>query len=81
MFATSVQRVFVSNDTDVLNPGVVPQTATGQHIGIVYIEQSVSIGEQGRFLRYLAGTETLESIAGQIRFYEPAPRGIFPEDQ
>lgn len=72
-FATSVQRVFVSNDTDVLNPNTVPQVATGQPTGLVYIEQSVGIGEQGRFLRYLFETETLESIAGQIRFYQPIP--------
>ncbi len=79
-FAAAMGRVFVSNDTDVLNPNVVPQIATGQHAGIVYIEQRVSIGEQARYLRFIVATETPESIAGQIRFYQPIPRGMFDDD-
>ena len=75
-----MQRVFVSNDTDVLNPRVVPQVASGDHAGIVYIDQTVRIREQGRFLRYLFETETLESVVGQIRFFEPIPPGVFPDD-
>lgn len=79
-FAGGMGRIFVSNDTDVLNPKVVPQIATGQHAGIVYIEQNVSIGEQVRYLRFIAETETPASIAGQIRFYQPIPHGIFDDD-
>jgi len=79
-FATAGGRVFVSSDTDFLNPKVVPQLASSAHAGIVYIHQTVSIGEQVRFLLYLARTETKETIAGQIRYYSPAPDGQPPPD-
>lgn len=35
---------------------------------------------QARYLRYLAATETMATMAGQIRYYEPIPHGIFPDD-
>ena len=40
-------------------------------------------GDQARFLRFIAETETetASSMQGRIRFYEPIPRGMFPDDQ
>ena len=79
-FATSVGRVLVSRDADFLNPSTVPQLNTGQHAGIVTIRRTASIGEQARYLRYIAETETMETMAGQIRYYEQVPKGLFSDD-
>lgn len=53
-FATAMGRVLVSRDKHFLNPQEVPQIATGQHAGIVSIRRTASIGDQARYLRYLA---------------------------
>jgi predicted nuclease of predicted toxin-antitoxin system len=79
-FATTNRLVFVSNDTDFLNPRVVPQLASGQHAGIVYIGQTVSIGQQSRFLRFVAETMTPDAIAGQVLYYFPIEPDLFPDD-
>ena len=81
-YSLSIHRVLVTSDADFLNPRVVPQLATGQHAGVVRLRSApyVSIGDQGRYLRYLAETETMASLAGQIRFYKPIPRGLFVDD-
>lgn len=78
-FATTDGRVFVSSDTDLLNPKVVPQLISGTHAGIVYIHQMVSIGEQVRFLLYLARVETSETMAGKIRYYSPISDDQLPD--
>jgi predicted nuclease of predicted toxin-antitoxin system len=81
-FATEQNRILVSSDSDFLNPKSVSQLLTGQHRGIVYLtyDVTISIGAQARYLRYLAATETMATMAGQIRYYEPIPHGIFPDD-
>jgi hypothetical protein len=79
-YATLEHRVLVSRDKHFLNPGEVPQLITGQHAGIVAIRRTITIGAQARYLRYLAETETMETLAGQIRYYEPIPHGMFPDD-
>lgn len=81
-FATGQNRILVSSDSDFLNPKNVPQLLTGQYVGIVYLtyDVTISIGAQARYLRYLAETETMESMAGQIRYYEPIPHGMFSDD-
>nr|MBF6592347.1 DUF5615 family PIN-like protein [Ktedonobacterales bacterium] len=79
-FATAQGRVLVSSDNHFLNPKVVPQLASGLHAGIVRLKDNVRIGEQGRYLRYIAQTETMATMAGQIRYYEPIPRGLFADD-
>ncbi len=80
-FATAKGLIFVSNDTDLLNPRVVPQVASGQHAGIVYIDQTVSIGQQARFLRFVAATMTPEAVAGQVIYYFPIEPDLFPDGQ
>lgn len=80
-FATHLDRILVTNDTDFLNFKVVPQLLTGEHSGVIYIHQAASIGDQIRFLRYMAATETPTSFRGTIRFFEPIPVGIFPDEQ
>lgn len=79
-YSTSLHRVLVSRDKHFLNPGEVPQLATGEHAGIVAIRRTISIGAQARYLRYLAETEAMETLTGQIRYYEPIPDGMFPDD-
>jgi hypothetical protein len=46
----------------------------------VSLRRAVGVGEQARFLRYLAEIETMESMAGQMRFYQPIPHGMFDDD-
>lgn len=79
-FATQLGRTLVSNDTDFLNFKVVPQLLTGEHAGVIYVHQLVSIGDQIRFLRYIAATETSASLRGTVRFFEPIPYGILPDE-
>ena len=79
-YATEQGRVLVSRDKHFLNPHVVPQIATRQHAGIVCLRRDASIGDQARYLRYLAETATMESLAGQISYYQPIPRGLFDDD-
>lgn len=79
-FATMQNRVLVSRDKHFLNPHEVPQIVTGQHAGVIAIRKEVGIGDEARYLRYAAETETMESMAGQIRYYAPIPRGLFPDD-
>lgn len=79
-FATETGRVLVSRDTDFLNPREVSQLLTGAHGGIVALRRLASIGDHARYLRYLAETKTMETLAGQVRYYEPVPRGLFPDD-
>jgi hypothetical protein len=79
-YATSQGRVLVSRDKHFLNPREIPQLATGHHAGIVSLRRTVGVGEQVRYLRFIAETETPASIAGQIRFYQPIPHGIFDDD-
>lgn len=81
-FATEQNRILVSSDSDFLNPKSVPQLLTGQFSGIVYLtyDVTITIGAQARYLRYLAATETMETLAGQIRYYELIPHGMFPDD-
>lgn len=79
-FATVKGLIFVSNDTDLLNPRAVPQVASRQHAGIVYIDQTVSIGQQARFLRFVAETMTPDAISGQVMYYFPIEPEIFPDD-
>jgi hypothetical protein len=78
--ATACGRALVSRDRHFLNPREVPQLDTGQHAGIVSLRRTVGVGEQGRYLRFVAETETMDGMAGQIRFYEPIPRGMFDDD-
>jgi hypothetical protein len=46
----------------------------------VYIDQTVSIGQQARFLRFVAETMTAAAIAGHIIYYFPIEPDIFPDD-
>ena len=78
-YATQLGRVLVTNDTDFLNFKAVPQLLSGEHAGVIYIHQLVSIGDQIRFLRYIAATETPASLHGTVRFFEQVPVGIFPD--
>jgi predicted nuclease of predicted toxin-antitoxin system len=80
-FATSQGRVLVSRDKHFLNPHEAPQLTTGQHAGIISLRRMVGIGDQARFLRFIAETETAQSMQGLIRYYEPIPRSMFPDDQ
>ena len=75
-----MRHVLVSRDEHFLNPKEVPQLVSGQFAGIVSLRRTIGIGEQARYLRYIAETETMETLFGQIRFYEPIPRGLFPDD-
>jgi predicted nuclease of predicted toxin-antitoxin system len=81
-FATTAQRVMVSSDNHFLNPRTVPQLLTGQHAGIVRLkyDASTTIGDHARYLRYIAVTETMETLEGQIRYFERVPLGLFADD-
>jgi predicted nuclease of predicted toxin-antitoxin system len=79
-FATAQGRVLVSRDADFLKPREVPQLLSGMFAGIVALRRTVSVGEQARYLRYIAETETMETIAGQIRYFQHIPRGLFDDD-
>ena len=79
-YASQAGRVLVTNDADFLNPARIPQLMTGQHAGITFISQQVSIGEHIRLLRFIAETETMESLVGSIRFYHVVPRGMLSDD-
>ena len=79
-YATALGRVMVSRDQDFLNPKQVPQLVTYQHAGVVAIRRTVSVGDQARYLRYVAETETMDSMHGQIHYYQPILRGMFPDD-
>lgn len=81
-YATMHGNVLVSSDKHFLNPRVVPQLATGQHAGVVRLREgpTTSVGDQARYLRYIAETETMETMTSQIRYYERIPRGLFADD-
>lgn len=81
-YATTNGYVFVSSDNDLLNPRMVPQLTTGAHAGVLRLREgpTISVGDQGRFLRYVAETETMDTMAGLIRYFERIPRGLFPDD-
>lgn len=72
----------MSSDSDFLNPKSIPQLLTGQYSGIVHLtyDVTITIGAQARYLRCLSETETMETLAVQIRYYEPIPHGMFPDD-
>jgi predicted nuclease of predicted toxin-antitoxin system len=78
-YATTEGRVLVSRDADFLNPDKLPQLLTGNYAGIVALRRLVSIGQQSRYLRYIAVTETMESLAGRIRYFEPIPPDLFAD--
>ena len=78
-YATTEGRVLVSRDADFLNPDKWPQLLTGNYAGIVALRRLVSIGQQSRYLRYIAVTETMESLAGRIRYFEPIPPDLFAD--
>jgi hypothetical protein len=78
-YATTEGRVLVSRDADFLNPDKLPQLLTGNYAGIEALRRLVSIGQQSRYLRYIAVTETIESLAGRIRYFEPIPPNLFPD--
>ena len=69
--------MLVSRDADFLNPDKLPQLLTGNYAGILALRRLVGIGQQSRFLRYIAATETMESLAGRIRYFEPIPPELF----
>lgn len=79
-FATGTNRALVTRDRDFLNPRIVPQLATGQHAGIAHLLRSTSVGEQGRYLRFVAETETPANLIGRLLFLQPIPTGTFPDD-
>jgi uncharacterized protein DUF5615 len=81
-FAMAIDRVLVSSDNHFLNPHEVPQLLTGQHAGIVRLkyDATTNIGDHARYLRYIAETETMETMFGQIRYFERIPKGMFPDD-
>jgi predicted nuclease of predicted toxin-antitoxin system len=81
-YALAVERILVSSDVHFLNPRLIPQLATGQHAGIVRLRTNphISIGDHARYLRYIAENETMETIAGQLRYFERIPHGMFPDD-
>ena len=79
-FATAQGRVLVSRDEDFLKPREVPQLLSGMFAGIVALRRTVTVGEQARYLRYIAETETMETMASQIRYFQHIPRGLFDDD-
>ena len=79
-FATDSGRILVSSDTHFLNFHVVPQIETGAHGGVIFLRQSVGIGDQIRYLRYIASIETQESMKGTVRYFAPVPLGMFDDD-
>jgi predicted nuclease of predicted toxin-antitoxin system len=76
-YASNEGRVLVWRDADFLNPDKLPQLLTGNYAGILALRRLVGIGQQSRFLRYIAATETMESLAGRIRHFEPIPPDLF----
>jgi len=79
MFASAEGHIFVSNDMDVLNGQVVPQVLIGQHAGIVYLEQRVSIGAGA-----LPQVHRRDRDAGEHRrpdsLLRAHPARMFPDD-
>ena len=76
-YASNEGRVLVSRDADFLNPDKLPQLLTGNYAGILALRRLVGIGQQSRVLRSIAATETMESLAGRIRYFEPISPELF----